>query len=292
MKWLAENAEILSACAQSMRNRADPRTGVMAYDSARCRGGQEITTYDSLDVSLGQARGNTYLAAKCWAAWVGLEMLGSMRGDDDADDSLADVLASFLSNCAAADGVIPAVLEKDSTGHRSRILPVIEALMYPHYWQNCLRGGEFDSAQQMVSRALRSPLVKSLRQHASALLTDPQHRNVFADGGIKLSSTSDNSWMSKIALVQHVAREVLRLHEHDTGVAALFRSADAAHVRWQTDGAAYWACSDQFVNGVAKASRYYPRMITAALWLNETSGVTVDVFPAKQPTGATSRSGS
>ena len=40
-----------------------------------------------------------------------------------------------------------------------------------------------------------------------------------------------------------------------------------------TDGSGYWACSDQFVSGVAKGSRYYPRIITAALWLDETKPV-------------------
>jgi hypothetical protein len=41
-------------------------------------------------------------------------------------------------------------------------------------------------------------------------------------------------------------------------------------VKWQTCAAsAFWACSDQFVKGVVKASRYYPRVITTALWLTE-----------------------
>jgi xylan 1,4-beta-xylosidase len=105
-----------------------------------------------------------------------------------------------------------------------------------------------------------------LKRHTLALLGDPQRRNLFPDGGIKLSSTSSNSWMSKIALFQHVAREVLHLCE-DPAIADLFAKADAAHVKWQTDGSGYWACSDQFVNGVAMGSRYYPRIITAALWL-------------------------
>jgi hypothetical protein len=75
--------------------------------------------------------------------------------------------------------------------------------------------------------------------------------------------------MSKIALFQFVARDVLRLHEDDPQVARIFRDADAAHVRWQTDGSGYWACCDQFVSGIAKGSRYYPRIVTAALWLGE-----------------------
>src|SRR5262249_28263910 len=78
MNWLSASAHLIRACADSLRNRANLRTGVMTYDSARCGPGQEITTYDSLDESLGQARANSYLAAKCWASWVGLEMLSRL----------------------------------------------------------------------------------------------------------------------------------------------------------------------------------------------------------------------
>jgi len=281
-KWLSENAHRLDACAESLRNRADPRTGVMAYDSARCDGGQEITTYDSLDESLGQARANAYLAAKCWASWVGLEMLAALRrmtavkgGADDLApiDGLADTIASHLARAAGPDGVIPAVLERNSPGYKSRILPAAEALVYPFYWLNALvgraAGDGCEAAIELLQRSLRGPWFDALRRHTLALLNDPQRRNVFDDGGIKLSSTSNNSWMSKIALFQHVARQVLRLTD-DGGITAMFTAADAAHVRWQTEGAsAFWACSDQMVKGVAKASRYYPRVITAALWLDE-----------------------
>jgi hypothetical protein len=126
-----------------------------------------------------------------------------------------------------------------------------------------------DAAEEPLRAALKHRFVDTLRTHTLRLLHDHERRNLFADGGIKLSSTSNNSWMSKIALFQYVAREVLRLHETDVRVAEIFRAADAAHVRWQTDGSGFWACSDQFVNGVAKGSRYYPRIITAALWLGE-----------------------
>ena len=86
--------------------------------------------------------------------------------------------------------------------------------------------------------------------------------------------------MSKIAIFQHVAREVLGVTS-DQKMAKLFADADAAHVKWQTDGSGYWACSDQFVSGVAKGSRYYPRIITAALWLTR----------AGRPEGASGDSG-
>jgi hypothetical protein len=287
-KWLIENAHLLDACAESLRNRADPRTGVMAYDTARCAGGQEITTYDSLDESLGQARANTYLAAKCWASWIGLEMLNELRrattpsrADGVAPiESLAGKLAHHLERAAGPDGVLPAVLERDNAGFKSRILPAAEALVYPHYWLDCLLSRTVDGSEelepviQQLRRALRGPWIDALRRHTVALLSDPQRRNLFDDGGIKLSSTSNNSWMSKIALIQHVTRQVLRLCDGNGAEAArltnLFATADAAHVYWQTLGiSAFWACSDQMVKGVAKASRYYPRLITAALWLDE-----------------------
>ncbi len=307
-KWLAENAPLLAACATSLRNRAHPRTGIMACDSSRCEDGQEITTYDSLDESLGQARSNTYLAVKCWAAWTALEMLSAMNASSLASDdrapfeSLAPQIAQHLCASVGADGTLPAVLEKDNPGYRSRILPVVEGLIYPFYWLNCLReragaaaaggaggagaagagdDGDNDEARQVAARALRSPLVETLRRHTMQLLADPRKPNLFPDGGIKLSSTSTNSWMSKIALFQHVCRQVLRLHEAPQ-VAELFAAADAAHVRWQSEGSSFWACSDQFVSGVAKASRYYPRLITAALWLDESPKIVTTITAPRQ----------
>jgi hypothetical protein len=83
--------------------------------------------------------------------------------------------------------------------------------------------------------------------------------------------------MSKIAIFQFVARSILRLGDADPRVTAILRNADNAHVQWQTDGSGYWACSDQFVTGEAKGSRYYPRIITAALWMEESEKPHVEV---------------
>jgi len=194
--------------------------------------------------------------------------VGSGRDDEWVEPTLSEQLARFLASSAVGDGTIPAVLERDSRGYASRILPAIEGLIYPAWWLTCVINPE---ARELLSVALRHPMINILRRHTAALLTDPQPRNLFADGGIKLSSTSNNSWMSKIALFQYVCREVLHLHEENEQIAAIFHAADAAHVKWQTEGSSYWACSDQFVKGVAKASRYYPRIVTAALWLSETT---------------------
>ena len=305
IEWLLENAHFVTACAASLRNRASGQTGVMCCDSMRCGAdGQEITTYDSLDESLGQARANTYIAVKCWATWIGLDMLrrlaaaagGATAADDDEFTSLADQIAAQLVKSAGSDGTLPAILEKDNPGYRSRILPVAESLIYPAYWQTCLEQREelrvaaSKEITPMLARWLRSDLVELLEAHCRGLLTSGERSNLFEDGGIKLSSTSNNSWMSKIALLQYVARQILRMHESEPAIERIFTAADAAHVRWQTDGGGYWACSDQFISGIAKGSRYYPRIITAALWLEETKAaqtaareqsVSVQVFGRK-----------
>jgi hypothetical protein len=286
--WLLANKHLLDACAQSMSARANPRTGLMSYDSARCGDGKEITTYDSLDESLGQARANTYLACKCWATWLGLELMSRLRivsGDIPAEplSSLAEPLAETLIN-AGVDGVIPAVLEKNNPGHESRILPIAEALVYPAYWLSLIKSWPSTAAgdaEEMLLKQLHSPLTSAVRRHSLRLLTDPSTANLFADGGIKLSSTSSNSWMSKIAIFQFVARAILRLQDSDPRIGPILRKSDAAHVRWQTDGSGYWACSDQFVNGEAKGSRYYPRIITSALWLEESAEAWLP--PAERP---------
>ncbi|HUB24349.1 MAG TPA: glycoside hydrolase family 52 protein [Tepidisphaeraceae bacterium] len=294
--WLMSHAHLFDACAESMRARANPRTGLMIHDSARCAGGQEITTYDSLDESLGQSRANTYLGVKCWATWVALEMTALLRksaGDLSAssEENLADELEIYLAACAT-DGTIPAVMEKDNPGYHSRILPVVEGLIYPAYWLSCLTawpaGAPSAAACESPLRTrMQGPFIDVLARHMTTLLTDPRRLNLFDDGGLKLSSTSNNSWMSKIALVQHVARHVLHLDESDPRLAQIFRDADRAHVRWQIEGSSFWACSDQFVSGVAKGSRYYPRIITAALWMEERPGVETTIAAPQATTVAT-----
>lgn len=69
--WLLSRKETLVECFQSMQKRDGLiPDGIMDVDSFRCEGGSEITTYDSLDVSLGQARRNSYIAMKCFASYL------------------------------------------------------------------------------------------------------------------------------------------------------------------------------------------------------------------------------
>lgn len=182
------------------------------------------------------------------------------------------------------EGFIPAVFEKENPGYHSRILPAVEGLIYPLYWSRCTD----EDLKPKVRQAMHSvhgwlsaegpyaQLIEALRRHTKTLLTAKGGgKNRFSDGGLKLSSTSANSWMSKIAIFQEVCRDVLHLDENGKPLPdnrqpreSGFTKADAAHVQWQTAAAsAYWACSDQMVNGVAAGSKYYPRIITTCLWL-------------------------
>ena len=262
MEWLKRNRSIVEACLRSMIRRGGD-VGFAQFDSTRCAGGQEITTYDSLDHSLAQTRNNVYIAVKSWASYRALALLFESLGQPEevkASTALAKKVAAAVS-AQAVNGILPAVFEATSPGYASRILPAIEGCVYPLYFAKTHFGEE-----ELFASEEEQKMYAALRAHTLNLLLDPERRNLFADGGIKLSSTSNNSWMSKIAIFMHIARKVFHLDE-DSRAAEVLRKADAAHVQWQTEGSAYWACCDQIVSGKGMASRYYPRIITSALWM-------------------------
>lgn len=263
--WLKSQKDVVHACLTSMINRSGD-VGFAQFDSTRCAGGQEITTYDSLDHSLAQTRNNVYIAVKSWASYWALGLMFRELGDSASQarcEQLAAKVAAVVSD-QAVDGVLPAIFEKSNPGYSSRILPAVEGCVYPLYFVNT--GFAARSLEQIYASPAEQRMFNVLREHTRKLLFDPERRNLFADGGIRLSSTSNNSWMSKIAIFLHVTRRVFHL-DVDPEVAEILRKADAAHVKWQTEGSSYWACCDQIVSGEGKASRYYPRIITSALWM-------------------------
>jgi hypothetical protein len=265
-EWLKAKQQVVEACLASMINRSGD-VGFAQFDSTRCVGGQEITTYDSLDHSLAQTRNNIYIAVKTWATYWALALMFRDLGDSASQkrcEELAAKVASVVCD-QAVDGVLPAIFEKANPGYGSRILPAIEGCAYPLYFVKTGWAGR--TLDEIFASPAEKRMFSVLKDHTRNLLLDPERRNLFADGGIKLSSTSNNSWMSKISIFMHVTRKVLHLDE-DPAVAEVFRNADAAHVKWQTEGSSYWACCDQIVSGEGKASRYYPRIITSALWMD------------------------
>jgi len=255
--WLRDTLDVFHRCFESLLNRDHPdparRDGLMSADSARCRGGSEITTYDSLDISLGQARNNLYLAVKCWGVYVGLHALFTRLGDTARAGEAREQAARAAGTIAASadgEGLLPAVLHENVS---SRIIPAIEGLALPL---------ELGLGEALSPEGEYGALIRALRTHLHGVLREGVC--LFADGAWKISSTSDNSWLSKIYLCQHVAERVLGGVDPEA-----MRRADAAHEAWLRDpDNHYWAWSDQIVAGVARGSKYYPRGVTSVLWLD------------------------
>jgi hypothetical protein len=260
--WLRAQQKTLLACAASLHLRDDPdpkkRDGLLKHDSTRCGVGSEITTYDSLDVSLGQARNNLYLAVKTLGAWVLLEQafttLGLKKAAADAR-ATGDLLAATLTTKFEDDtGFFPAVFEK---GNRSRILPAVEGFVYPLF---------LGYKEAVDPKGRFAPLFTQLSRHISQAL-QPGICLDASSGGWKMSSTSTNTWFSKIAIAQHVIRQLFPQAMTDSA-----RRGDHVHADWQrTPGCGRDAMCDQIRSdsGETCGSRYYPRGVTAYLWLRE-----------------------
>ncbi|MGG5252738.1 glycoside hydrolase family 52 protein [Neobacillus sp. SM06] len=257
-QWLNDNMVIFVRCFESMLNRdhpeAEKRNGIMGLDSTRVMGGAEITTYDSLDVSLGQARNNIYLAGKSWASYIALEKIFAENNQGDLSTvagiqavKCAETIVSHVTD----GGYIPAVIKE---GNDSKIIPAIEGLIFPYYTNN---------QKALDPNGRFGPYIKALKKHLQTVLTDGVC--LFEDGGWKISSTSNNSWLSKIYLCQFIARQILDWEWDEKGA-----KADAAHVAWLTHPTlSVWSWSDQIISGEIAGSKYYPRGVTSILWLEE-----------------------
>lgn len=260
--WLARRAPLIVEGLQSLLNRDhyDPacRDGVMDFDSCRCGRESEITTYDSLDASLGQARRNTYLAVKTWAGYLAVAQMLETHEPDRWSREIREAHAA-AKRCAATVtrafnpelGYVPALLEN---GDRSAIIPIIEGLVYPH---------QLGLTAAIASDGPYALLLATLKKHLHAVLKPGVC--LFPDGGWKLSGNNDNSWMSKIFLCQFVARQVLGMKDGGAQV-----TADRAHADWWRIGCAGHSVIDQVIAGGAPGEgSIYPRCVTAILWLEE-----------------------
>jgi hypothetical protein len=255
--WARDKRKRLSSCLRSIIARDANGDGIMNRDSDRCEGGAEITTYDSLDISLGQARNNLYLAVKAWAAFVCLDALfrkiDGRETEESREASAAAVAAAatITANMLDPEGFIPAVFESDN---RSCIIPAIEGLAYP----------AFCGAPEAVRPdGPYGNLVRALKRHFATVLV-PGICIDESSGGWKLSSTSRNTWLSKIFLNQYVAEQIL-------GIGGECVARDSVHASWLKTGSADFAATDQVdsTNGKDLGSRLYPRLVTSILWLGQ-----------------------
>jgi len=251
-KWLIDDCqELIEECLTSMLNRDgvddSDRDGVMDLDSALTGVGAEITTYDNVDTALGQARRNSYLAVKCWAAYLVLEkMFDNFVWAESAKTAAVQAkrCADTILKYRRDDGTIPAILEK---GNEATTLSLVEGLIYPYAM------GMFDEPAFIKKYG---KFVDALSKHFEAALT---RGCKFPDGAWKMSKTADNSWPSKTFLCQFIYEKIF-------GYGA-DKAADEAHAAWLLDpDNAFFAFSDQMSAGKVCGSAYYPRGVTAILW--------------------------
>lgn len=254
--WLRQRAGLMADCLASMQNRDHPdpakRNGLMSLDSNRCGRQSEITTYDSLDPSLGQARNNAYMGVKSWAAYLAAAWL--LKEDDPIrwkkDTAAAEQSARLAAGAitGAFDeklGYIPAILEG---GDRSAIIPIVESLVYPE---------QLGLAEAVSMDGPYGAFIQTLKKHLENVLA--QGKCLFPDGGWKISANNDNSWMSKIFINQYVAEKILGLPPDP--------KADETHDRWWREGCARHSVVDQVIAGrVPGEGATYPRSVSAILW--------------------------
>lgn len=251
-QWLDGKRKILESCLSSMINRdhfnPQNRDGIMDMDSSRVKNGSEINTYDNVDSSTGRARRNSYISVKCWAAYTILEFLFTKLKNNELASvafSQARICADTICEYQNDNGTIPALLEQDNP---SVLIHIIEGLVFP--W--------FCNRKLLDDNSPYSKLILALKTHCKSIFESGLCR--FEDRGWRLSSTSDNSWLSKIYLCQFITEKILNLGKDV--------AADKAHMAWLKDPKnSYFAWSDQMRAGRVCGSRYYPRGVTSILWL-------------------------
>lgn len=106
----------------------------------------------------------------------------------------ADKAARTMADAMGVDGYIPAVLKGGASD--AKTISAIEGLVYPLV-AGCREALDPSGRFGKYIHALQKHLTSVLRPGAC----------LFPDGGWKLSSTSDNSWLSKIYLSQFIAHQ-------------------------------------------------------------------------------------
>ncbi|MFA9397960.1 MAG: glycoside hydrolase family 52 protein [Clostridiaceae bacterium] len=254
--WVKDNMDVFDQCYDSLLNRDSNDAGIIDLDSMRCGTGAEITTYDSLDISLGQARNNLYLAVKTWSAYVCMENLYNKIGNEEKAKEMnkkaLNLCDTLVGKFDEVEKYIPAVFEK---GNESKIIPAIEGLVFPYVI------GDIDAVS---STGRYSKLVKILKQHLETILVKGTCIDEIS-GGWKLSSTSTNTWMSKIFICQFVSESILKMDFTKEDIAGW----DEVHATWQTGPCSEQCATDQVNSQTGKdlGSRLYPRLVTNILFL-------------------------
>ena len=259
--WLKGKREVLEQCLQSMQRRDDvdpaKRDGLTTYTTYTPPGskGREITTYDSVDQSLNSPVDSIYIATRSFGCYLLLEALFRHLGDQDRAGTCQAAAAltakTISSHFDHSTNSFPARFGGEFD---SRVIPAVEGLAYPYV---------------MGLRDAVSPngpygeFIKLMRIHMDSILK-PGICLDATSGCWKMSSTTVNTWESKIYLAQFVTEQILGLKDDRTN-----GKVDGVHYAIQVLGNYTTAWTDQINSDIGdchNGSRHYPRGVTAHLW--------------------------
>jgi len=250
-EWSARRLPVGREMLTSMENREhwDPsrRDGILRGQSDRVGSGAEITTYDALDPALKNSCGNLYIVVKTWCAALLLERWFQQEGDTASAQrakALADRAARSLSGSYDPNRkAFPSNLLQPGGG---LITAALDPLAVPLY---CGLETEMRRYPQLLDQ---------MGSHASTCLL-PGNCADSKNGGLLLSSSSANTWPSKVALVLASAGWL-----ENKPVRSMAPDACNQLASWMQNSASTLTVSDQVDVSTGKVigGSYYPRLVT------------------------------
>ena len=262
--WLREKRSVIEQCLASMLVRDDlnpaERDGITSYASTatappKAAKQGEITTYDSLDFSLKFPVNSAYITTKNFASYLALEAMFRELGDAErAAVSQTGAVRAARSMSAHFNVSTKSFPARFGGEFDARVIPAVEGLAYPYLMglkEAVSPSGPYGEFIQLMRTHMDSVL-------QTGICLDP------VSGAWKMSSSTTNTWESKIYLAQFVTEKVLGLSDDRT-----HGNVDAVHYAIQVLGNAATAWSDQVLSdtGATKGgSRHYPRGVTSYLW--------------------------
>lgn len=254
--WAAKRLPVAREILASMEAREERDDGLLSAQSDRVGKGNEITTYDALDESLKDSRGSLYIAVKTLAASLLLERWFSSQGDSSsaarakalADRTSATLIKSF-SPRADTGGGFPANLLAKGTKGDARVAAALEPLAVPLF---CGLGETF--------RNRYPELLRRLATHGGACARPGSGYCIdHATGGFRLSSSTPNTWPSKVALTLSVLSWFDQKPTQSVSPTVLPELAG-----WLQVSSAKTTISDQINASTRKqlGGAYYPRLVS------------------------------
>lgn len=251
--WATRHGDLARRLLSSIENREhfepSQRDGILRGRSSRTGNGDEVTTYDALDHALQRSCGSIYIVVKTWCAALLLENWLALCGDAHGVQSakaLADRVARALARA----------FDKEKTAFPANLLEEGESLVF--------------AALDPLAVPLSCGLAPALERYPEVLNLLHAHARTClrpgvcvepGNGGIRLSSTSSNSWPSKLALCMATLEWLEEIHASRGDI-----RATPVLARWMQDFASDTTVADQIDVSSSKVlgGVYYPRLVT--LW--------------------------